>query len=341
MLKTARTECRALPGFGLKHGQTNFIGNRCGHWLTPGVSQSKNNAAVAGSLLFTVFLWGGNNAGTKWLVMAWPPIWTGSIRFLLAGGLLLAVLRWTSWLGERHVLVPGLRRQLWLRGGLSLALYIVAFNWALRLASASHVALYLGASPVWALLWEEQPRRSWASVQRYGAALLAVSGVLVLLWPALRTARPDLIGECFGLACSVLWAHFSRQMRVLSAQLSGTEVAAHTMWMSGLLLLPFGLLELATHSVPVDPACLGVLAFCVLFGGVIPYALWNDALRRWRTSRVMLFNNLIPLSTMTWARLFLREPVTSTFWAAMILIVTGVIIGQTDWSKNSASPENV
>ena len=189
---------------------------------------------MAGSLLFTVFLWGGNNAGTKWLVMVWPPIWTGGIRFLLAGGLLLAVLRWTSWLGERHVLVPGLRRQLWLRGGLSLALYIVAFNWALRLTNASHVALYLGASPVWALLWEERPQRNWASVQRYGAALLAVGGVLVLLWPALRTARLDLLGELFGLACSVLWAYFSRQMRFLSVQLSGTEVAAHTMWMSGI-----------------------------------------------------------------------------------------------------------
>ena len=310
------------------------------HWLTPAVSQSKNNAVVAGSLLFTVFLWGGNNAGTKWLVAAWPPIWTGSIRFLLAGAVLLAVLRYTSWLGEYRTPTASLRRQLWLYGGLTLALYIVAFNWALRLTSASHVALYLGASPVWALLWEERPRRSWASAKRYGAALLAVGGVLVLLWPALRTAKPDLLGECFGLACSVLWAYFSRQMRFLTVQLSGTEVAAHTMWMSGVLLLPFGLVEIAARGLPVNPECLGVLAFCVLFGGVIPYALWNDALRRWRTSRVMLFNNLIPLSTMTWAHFFLHEPVTPTFWAAMILIVAGVIIGQTDWSKMSGVSEH-
>ncbi|MGA9779555.1 MAG: DMT family transporter [Limisphaerales bacterium] len=304
------------------------------------MSQSKNNAAVAGSLLFTVFLWGGNNAGTKWLVTAWPPIWTGSIRFLLAGAVLLTVLRFTSWLGECHPLTPGLSRQLWLYGGLSLAAYIVAFNWALRLTSASHVALYLGASPVWALLWEERPRRSWASAKRYGAALLAVGGVLVLLWPALWTAKPDLLGEFCGLACSILWAYFSRQMRCLSVQLSGTEVTAHTMWMSGVLLLPFGLVEIVTRGLPVNPECLGVLSFCVVFGGVIPYALWNDALRRWRTSRVMLFNNLIPLSTMSWAYFFLREPVTPTFWAAMILIVAGVIIGQTDWPGISRASEH-
>jgi len=287
-----------------------------------------------------VFLWGGNNAGTKWLVAAWPPIWTGGIRFLFAGLLLLAVLRFTSWLGEYRPLTSGLRRQLWLRGGLSLAVYIVLFNWALRLTAASHVALYIGASPVWTLLWEERPRQTWASARRYGAALLALAGVLVLFWPALQTVKLDLLGEFFGLAASILWANFSHQVRILSADLSGAEVAAHTMWMSGFLLMPFGLGEIVARGITINAGCLGVLAFCVLFGSVISYALWNNALGHWRTSRVVLFNNLIPLSTMAWAHFFLREPVTPTFWAAMILIVAGVLLGQANWSKLSGTPES-
>jgi hypothetical protein len=48
----------------------NFIGNGHGHWLTRRVPQPKHNVAIAGSLLFVAFLWGGNNAGTKWLVAA-------------------------------------------------------------------------------------------------------------------------------------------------------------------------------------------------------------------------------------------------------------------------------
>ena len=323
------------------NGHANFIGNGRFHWLTPRVSQQRNNAAIAGSLLLVVFLWGGNNAGTKWLVAVWPPMWTGGIRFLCAGLLLLAVLRFTSWLGEYRPLTPPQRRQLWLRGGLCLAAYIVAFNWALRLTAASHVALYIGASPVWTLLWEERPQRTWASARRYGAALLAMAGVLVLFWPALRTVKLDLLGELLGLASSILWANFSHQMRILSADLSGAEVAAHTMWMSGLLLTPFGLAEIFVHGLAVNAGCLGVQAFCILFGSVIPYALWNHALGCWRTSRVVLFNNLIPLSTMTWAHFFLREPVTATFWAAMILIVAGVVLGQSNWPKLSGIPESL
>jgi drug/metabolite transporter (DMT)-like permease len=137
-----------------------------------------------------------------------------------------------------------------------------------------------------------------------------------------------------------LWATFSRQVRGLSAQLAGTEVAAHTMWMAGIWLLPVGAIELAMHGFAVNGEQAGVLAFCVLFGGVVPYALWNDALRHWRTSQMMLFNNLIPLSSGVWAHCFLGEPLTHTFWAAMVLIVAGVILGQADWAKILGLPES-
>jgi drug/metabolite transporter (DMT)-like permease len=304
------------------------------------VSQSKNNAVIAGSLLFTIFLWGGNNAGTKWLVMSWPPVFTGSLRFLCAGILLLTVLRFTKFLGAFQPLTPELRRALWRRGGLSLAVYIVAFSWALRFTTASHVALYLGASPVWALLWEEKPRRSWASARRYGPALLALAGVVVLFWPALQKPKLSLLGECLGLVSSVLWTTFSRQVRALSAQLAETEIAAHTMWMAGLWLLPVGLIEVGLHGFEVSGPQAGVLAFCIVLGGVVPYALWNSALRHWRTSRVMLFGNLIPLSTGGWAACFLGEPLTHTFWMAMILIVAGVVLGQSGWTRIFGLPES-
>ena len=60
-------------------------------WLTRAVLKEKSNAGLAAGLVIAVALWGGNNAGTKWLVGAWPPIFTGGTRFLCAGLLLLAV----------------------------------------------------------------------------------------------------------------------------------------------------------------------------------------------------------------------------------------------------------
>jgi drug/metabolite transporter (DMT)-like permease len=304
------------------------------------VSETKNHAAIAGSLLVVVVMWGGNNTGTKWLVATWPPVWTGATRFLFAGIILLAVLRFTRWLGEFQPLTPILRRQLWWRGGLSLAAYTVVFCWALKLTAASHVALYIGASPIWALLAEGRPGKNWSSARRYGAALLAVTGVLVLFWPALKTTGFNLAGESCGLLSSVLWANYNHQSRILAQRVNGLEVAANAMWMSGVWLLPLGLFELARHGLALDAPHLGVQGLCILFGGVVPYALWNSALRHWQTSRVMLFNNFIPLTTTTWAHFVLREPVTPTFCTAMILIVAGVALGQADWSKIFKEPES-
>ena len=304
------------------------------------VSEKNNNTVIGGGLLLVVILWGGNNAGTKWLVTSWPPIWTGATRFLVAGTILFAVLRFTRWLGEYQPLTPALRRSLWLRGGLSLAAYVTAFCWALHLTAASHVALYLGASPIWALLWEERPRRNWGSARRYGAALLAVTGVLVLFWPALKMVNTNLAGEFCGLAASLLWANYNHQSRILSARINGLQIAANAMWMSGVWLLPFGLVEVVMHGLVVDAPHLGVQALCILFGGVVPYALWNSALRHWRTSRVMLFNNFIPLTTTLWVYFTLGEPITPTFCAAMTLIVAGVAIGQMDWAKIFRMPES-
>jgi len=304
------------------------------------VSKPVNHTAIAASLLMVVIFWGGNNVGTKWLVMSWPPVWTGSVRFLCAGVILFGVLRFTGLLGAYQPLTRELCVQLWLRGGLSLAGYVVAFCWALHLTAASHVALYLGASPIWALVREERPRRNWASVRRYGAALLAVSGVLVLFWPALKMADTNLAGEFCGLAASLLWANYNHQSRFLAARINGVAVAAHSMWMSGMWLLPVGLVELARHGAVLDARHLGVQAFCIVFGGVVPYAFWNFALRHWRTSRVMLFNNFIPVTTTAWAYFVLGEPITSTFCAAMVLIATGVAVGQADWAKILKLPES-
>jgi drug/metabolite transporter (DMT)-like permease len=295
------------------------------------VSEKKSNAAIGASLVLAVFLWGANNTGTKVIVTVWPPIWAGGTRFLCAGLLLLGVLRWTNWLGGLSS--PGRKIQwlLWSRGGLSLAVYIAVFNWAVRFTSASHVALYLGASPVWALLWEEGISWNRNALRRQAAALLALTGVFVQFWPALKSAGGSWQGEALGLAASLLWTAYGVQCRSLGASLSGAEISAHTMWRAGVLMLAMALFERRGHPIVWRADLLWIQLYCILAGGVAAFAIWSNALRQWPASQVLLFNNLIPLSTMAWSHFCLHEAVTPTFWVAMVLVAAGVILGQTDW----------
>jgi drug/metabolite transporter (DMT)-like permease len=100
------------------------------------------------------------------------------------------------------------------------------------------------------------------------------------------------------------------------------------MWRAGLLLLVPALLELGSSIPPLRMPLLLVQGYCIVCGGVIAYWLWNRALRCWPTSRVYLFNNLIPICTMAWAHFTLGESITPTFGLAMVFVIVGVVLGQ-------------
>jgi drug/metabolite transporter (DMT)-like permease len=114
------------------------------------------------------------------------------------------------------------------------------------------------------------------------------------------------------------------------------------MWRAGFCLMPLAFVELALgktgwQGLALNPNLFLVQAYCIAAGSVLAFALWNNALRHWPTSQVLLFNNLIPLSTMTWAHFWLGESVTHTFWISMALIAAGVCLGQSSLEKERRS----
>jgi len=297
------------------------------------VNERRSDFSIGLGLLMVAIFWGANNAATKYLVHTWPADWVGGTRLLCAGFLMMAIFRFTPFFGKLTPINRELNLQLWLRPGLWLGIYILVFTWALRFSPASHVVLYLGTSPIWTLLWDHPPSRTWASFQRYLAALMATCGVLVLFWPTLGQGKSGWIGEVLGMMCSILWANYGIQGRHVSKYLSGVELSAHSMWRAGLITSPLALYQLGKGNVVWRTDLVLVQIFCIVFGGVVAYAFWNIGLKAWPTSKVYLFNNLMPITTMAFSYWFLNEPVTRTFTVAMILVAGGVILGQTRWEK--------
>ena len=296
---------------------------------------SRNHTTIAAGLFCCILFWGANNTGVKYLVREWPPVWIACSRMWCVGAILFVLLRCTDWFGPKHALTPELRRRVWRRSALTLAVYVVAFTVSLKFTSASHVALYLGTSPVWALFGEGRPRANLDSLRRYGAAALAFSGLVILFWPKLQAGGGDWRGDLLALGASFLWTVYGRQCRELAQTLSGAEITSATMWRAAAWLTPAALWEVARGQLIFGWGLIGVQAYCTIFGGVIAFALYNNALRHWPVSQVFLFGNLIPASTMVWAWLLLGEPVTRTFWLAMVLVAAGVALGQFKWTPRA------
>lgn len=289
---------------------------------------TRDHTTITAGLFCAILFWGANNTGVKYLVQEWPPVWIACSRMWCVGAIFYVLLRRTDWFGPTHPLTPALRRSLWLRSSLSLAVYVVAFTVALKFTSASHVALCLGTSPVWALLCEGGPRATLDSLRRYGAAALAMGGLVLLFWPKLQASGGDWRGDLLALGASFLWTLYGRHCRDLAQTMSGAEITSATMWRAAAWLTPAALWEVAHGGLVFRWGLVGVQVYCTIFGGVISFALYNNALRHWPVSQVFLFSSLIPASTMLWAWLLLGEPVTPTFWLAMLLVAAGVALGQ-------------
>jgi drug/metabolite transporter (DMT)-like permease len=287
----------------------------------------------------SIVLWGANNVFIKLLLQKWPPLFTGSTRFLIGGTLLAGLIRWIPGLRPRQSATAVQKRELWLRGAIVLAFYNVACNWCLLYIPASHFALHLAASPVWALLWEEGLRLRRHALPRYAAAGLTLAGVFVLLLPAL-TGSGHWFGEVLGLIAGILWTAYNRECRRLSQGLSGLQVTSGTVWRAGLLLLLPATIEVWMRGAfALTPTTLGIQAYSIVAGSIAAYACWNWALSHWPVSRVALWGNLIPLTTMAGGVLFIGEKPSPSYAVALVLILGGVILGQIRFGSAPVAPE--
>ena len=161
-----------------------------------------NSAAVVTGLIVAVFLWGGNNVATKYLVDTWPPIWTSCTRFLISGALLLFLAHKTRWFGSPKPLNPSLKKALWFKGSLSFTVYILSFIWALKFSTAANMGLLFASSPMWALLWEIRLVERAELIKRFIAAALTLSG-------GLTDAANDSAAASAGVAVNQLYRNGS------------------------------------------------------------------------------------------------------------------------------------
>ena len=291
-----------------------------------------NSAAVVTGLIVAVFLWGGNNVATKYLVDTWPPIWTSCTRFLISGALLLFLAHKTRWFGSPKPLNPSLKKALWFKGSLSFTAYILSFIWALKFSTAANMGLLFATSPMWALLWEIRLVERAELIKRFIAAVLTLFGVAILFQSS-ASQEVGWLGNGLGLLAAVLWTLYSRVCRSFGNQLSSAQLNGHNFIRTFVWLLPFAIYDQMNASIAMEPKLWATQIYSIIGAGVFAFAFWTNALKKWPTSRVMLFVNLIPLTTVLCGRVFLNESVQIHFWVAMIFVMAGVCLGLADLGK--------
>ncbi len=275
-------------------------------------------------MLLTMLIWGANIVSVKVAVRVILPLGFGFLRYLLAGVILLVLLRAQEGsIGLRRADAPALA----LAAVVGIGLNQVGFLLGIRLISASLAAIILATTPLltagMAALWAHEPLR-WRTLL---ALTISLAGVIVAI--ATGSTRLDaswLGGALIGGAALMLGLGAILAKRPLRAATS-LRVTTWMVLCGGLALLPVGLPALlATPRAAVTPTIVAATAFTVLGSTVLGQLAWNYAIKHLGATRTATYTYLQPLVGLGVAGVVLGERLHALQVLGGAVVVVGLVL---------------
>jgi len=281
------------------------------------------------ALIMMTVIWGMNAVIVKLTYTQIPPMAFMAVRFVIAGALLLIILRVTE--GSLRV-----DRRDWpkflVAGMVGTGLYQPLFLTGLSMTSASVTALIIATSPIFVALInrvlgrEILPPRGWLGIALTFAGIIlivAASGDVTL-------SSQSFVGDLLILAGSFLWALYAVLAAPLMARYSPLRVTALTTSIGAAPIIVIGLpATLALDWSQVNLWGWSGLIYSALFAIVVGYIIWNNGVKKIGGTRTALYGNLIPVIGVITATLLLGEQLTPLKIAGAAVIFVGLHLART------------
>ena len=288
----------------------------------------KDRAAtlVEASLLLAVLFLGTNPVAVKVAVAEFPPLPFVTVRFTLAGLLLLTLVALLEQADGR----PGRRDLLSLAGvGLvGVGANNVAFTLGVSMTTASETALIYAAVPIWGILLGlalglERPT-PWGIL----GVCLAFSGVAVVVYGGL-TGSTSLLGNLLVVVATVCWGSYAVLSLPLLRRYSPLVVASYTMLFGGLGALPLALPGFLDASwADASGRAWEALAYSTLLVAAFGFWAWQRGVSQIGANRVLIYQYLITLVGVTAGVLLLGESLTANKVLGGAVILLGVYLAR-------------
>jgi drug/metabolite transporter (DMT)-like permease len=287
----------------------------------------QGGAVYDAMLLGAVLLWSGNVPLVKLALAVLHPLAFAAIRFAVAAGALLILVRVREGgVGIRRADVPLLA----LAAFLGVALQQVLFVFGLAAGTASSTAILFATSPLWAaliamLVGQERPG------VRFGTSLaLGIAGVaLVVRGSPVGGEAGSLAGDLLILAAAFTWAAYSVIIIPLLGRYSANRVSAAVTGVGALMLLPLGMPALlATDPATVPSWIWAVVGYAALGAIVVTNLLYFTAIRHVGASRGTSFIYLQPVFGVLFAVLLVGESVSVLQVVGGVVVLASILIGR-------------
>jgi drug/metabolite transporter (DMT)-like permease len=280
-------------------------------------------------------IWAFNITVTKYvLTHGFQPLAYGAIRYAAAAILAVAVavvLEGTLRVGER--------KNLALVGTASAVLLVnqVSFVYALKLGSATTVALILGMTPIFAAIISSLVGLEQLTGRFWVATLVGFVGVALVALGSGGDLSSDLGGDLLAIVLAISWAAYSVTIAPLMRSYSPYRISAVVLV---IMCIPFVALS-APQIADQDYASLGALvwaglAFAIVGPLFLTNILWFKSIGVVGPSRATLFANAQPFVAAIFAALILSEHLHWLQIVGGVAILLGIVL-ERRWRRPAAA----
>jgi len=275
-------------------------------------------------LLGVAFFWGGTFVAGRSLAGQVPPVAAAFFRFALAAIILLVVV----WRTEGF---PRLNLRQFLTiislGATGVMAYNLFFFKGLSTIGAGRASLIIALNPVFIALASTLIYQEILPIRRAAGIVLSISGAMIVIT---RGAPLSILsggigqGELLIFGCVLSWTLYSIIGKIAMRGLSPLVAVCYSSLAGALMLFLLALGQGQLTTVFSYPATAWLALFYLgLFGTVIGFFWYFQAIARIGPSRAAVFINFVPVNGVLLATLILDEPLTLSLLTGGALVVCG------------------
>jgi drug/metabolite transporter (DMT)-like permease len=300
----------------------------------------KHERALA-YIAFTIvcLAWGTTYLGIRIAIETIPPLLMTGIRYTAAGLILLAI---ALARGEK---IPRDRRTLGnfaligiLMAGVGNLSVVIAEQWV----PSGIAALFVATAPFWAnvLEWLRGNAQQIDRRAKIGM-LIGFIGVAMLVTPGGTGGHYDfyfLLGALSIQIGCIGWQYGTIRSKYFVTNVPLFTTSAIEMLIGGLVLDVVGLAIGEGPRLAFTPRTFAALAYLSIVGSVITFSAYIYANAHISTTKMALYAYVNPAVAVVLGWLVLKEQLTPTSIAAMVIILCGVALVQTGKTKRRSLP---